>query len=255
LLYQLSYAPGVPAKIMYSDRVSLETLDRLPSPVARYFRRVLKEGQARIHRVRFRQSGTLRTNEASDKWSRFTASQTATATSPGFVWNAKVRLAPFLWVRVRDAYVDGIASGRVSLLSAITLEAARGGAELNSGALHRYLAEAVWYPTALLPGSDLQWTPIDDQRARATLSDHGTSVALEFRFNQADEVTAVYAPGRYRKTGKRYELTPWEGHFSNYGVKDGIRVPLEGEVSWHLSGQRQPVWRGKLADLHYDFAD
>ncbi len=118
--------------------------------------------------------------------------------------------------------------------------------------MHRYLAEAVWYPTALLPRAGLQWTPIDDRKALATLTDQGTSVALEFRFNAADEVSGVYAAGRYRKVGRRYQLTPWEGHFTRYQVRDGMRVPIEGEVGWYLSGEWQPVWSGTLTDLRYE---
>ncbi len=233
-------------------KVSFEGFDRLPPPVARYFRAVLKEGQPPVRAARFSQTGKLRTSETRDTWSSFEARQVSTATPPGFIWVAKVRVAPFIHVRVRDAYEAGTGSGQVALLSFIPLGRDRGRTELNAGALHRYLAEAVWYPTALLPHAGLQWTPIDDHKALATLADRGTSVALEFRFNAADEVSGVYAAGRYRKVGKRYELTPWEGRFSRYQVRDGMRVPLEGEVGWYLSGHWQPVWSGRLTDLRYE---
>jgi hypothetical protein len=232
--------------------VSFEVLDQLPLPVARYFRAILTDGQPLVRVARFSQTGKLRTNETKDTWSPFEARQVSTATPPGFVWDAKVRLAPFIHVRVRDAYEAGTASGQVSLLSFIPLGTDRGRPELNAGALHRYLAEAVWYPTALLPRAGLQWTPIDDHKALATLTDQGTSVSLEFRFDAADQVSGVYAAGRYRKVGRRYELTPWEGHFARYEVRDGMRVPLEGEVGWYLSGQWQPVWGGTLTDLRYE---
>ena len=79
--------------------------------------------------------------------------------------------------------------GRVSLFSAFTLSSSANIPELNSGALHRYLAEAVWYPTALLPQAGVQWSPIDEHSALATLTDNGETVSLEFRFNDAGEVT------------------------------------------------------------------
>lgn len=69
----------------------------------------------------------------------------------GFVWDARVRIAPLLHIHVRDAYADGEGNGAVSLLSAITVAEKRGGTTLNAGELYRYLAEGVWYPTALLP--------------------------------------------------------------------------------------------------------
>jgi hypothetical protein len=232
--------------------VSFAGFDRLPAPVARYFKAVLKEGQPLIQVARFSQHGTLRTSETRDTWSPFEARQVSTATPPGFIWDAKVRVAPFIHVRVRDGYVAGMASGQVSLLSLIPLGRDRGRAELNDGALHRYLAEAVWYPTALLPRAGLQWTSIDDHRALATMTDQGNTVSLEFRFNVADEVSGVYAASRYRKVGGRYELTPWEGHFTGYEVRDGMRVPLEGEAGWYLSGEWQAVWRGTVTGIRYE---
>jgi hypothetical protein len=235
-----------------AEAVSFDDLDRLPRPVSRYLRAVLREGEPLVRLARFTQTGTLCTNESKDKWSPFEARQIATPTLPGFVWDAKIRLAPLIHVQVRDAYVGGTASGQVSLLSVIPLDRAEGGAELNAGALHRFLAEAVWYPTALLPRPGLSWTPIDEHRALATLADHGTTVSLEFRFNDADEVSAVYAPGRYRKVGRRYELTPWEGHFSKYEERNRMRVPLYGEVGWYLSGGWRPAWEGRVTEIEYE---
>jgi hypothetical protein len=79
-------------------------------------------------------------------------------------------------------------------MSALTVSAAAGGIEMNSGSLHRYLAEAVWYPSALLPGPRQQWTPVDATRALATLTNDRTSVSLEFRFAESgdDEWRAVW---------------------------------------------------------------
>ena len=96
----------------------------------------------------------------------------------------------------------GRAGSRVDLWSAIKLGADADRPELNQGALQRYLAEAVWYPTALFPSEHLSWTPIDERKALATLTSHGTSVSLEFHFNREGEVAAIYAPQRWMKSGR-----------------------------------------------------
>ena len=70
------------------------------------------------------------------------------------MWNARVEVAPLLHVRVCDALVEGRGSGHVSLLSAFTVSSDSGTPEMNAGSLHRYLAEAVWYPVALLPSAN-----------------------------------------------------------------------------------------------------
>jgi hypothetical protein len=165
------------------------------------------------------------------------------------VWNARVAVAPLLHVRVRDAYLEGSGSGHVSLMSAFGVSAASGTPEMNSGALHRFLAEAVWYPVALLPGLQLQWRPIDSSRALATLTDHGISVSLEFRFAETGEVTGIYTPARWGTFGGGYEQRPWEGHFRHYEATNGFRVPMEGDVGWYTDNEWHAVWKGTVLDL------
>lgn len=125
--------------------------------------------------------------------------------------------------------------------------------ELNSGALHRYLAEAAWYPTALLPSSALQWSPINSSKALATLTDTGVTVSLEFRFNEAHEITSVYTPGRWEKFIGGYRQTPWEGRFHSYRQKEGMLVPSGGEVGWYHGGTWQQVWIGGIVGSEYEF--
>jgi uncharacterized protein DUF6544 len=235
------------------SHVDLAAMADLPPPTARYLRKVLRNGQPLIRAARLKQSGKLRTDSRSTRWLTFRAEQVVVPAAREFVWNARVSIMPLIHLRVRDAYVGGVGSGTVTLLSALTLAADRGGRELSSGALHRYLAESVWYPTALLPSDALQWSSIDERKARATLTDSGHTVSLEFWFSDGDEVTGVYSPGRWGKFGKSYRQAPWEGHFSNYREQYGMLVPSEGEVGWYSAGKWEKVWIGRIAESGYEF--
>lgn len=235
-------------------RVSFNDFSRLPPPVARYFRRALREGQGSIRLARFRQLGTLRTDVHSDRWLPFEADQIVAPSASGFVWNARVDVAPLLHIRVRDALIGGQGSGQVSLLSAFTVATAGGSLEMNSGALHRYLAEAVWYPTGLLPSAKLRWSAIDDDTALATLTESGVTVSLEFRFNATGEVTGIYTPARWGTFDGGYRQVAWEGHFRNYGDRGGVIVPSEGEVGWYSEGEWRPVWKGRIVEANYELA-
>lgn len=220
-------------------------LDSLPAPVARYLRWALPQnGSMRL--VRMSQAGVLRTDVRSERWLPFEAEHLASPHTIAFVWNASVMMVPFLCVHVRDALLDGQGWGNVSLLSAITVASDGGTHEINSGALHRFLAESVWYPAALLPTHSLQWCPIDENRALATLTSGDVCVTLEFRFAETGEVTGIYTPARWGKFGRSYEQVPWEGHFRNYRRWDGICVPTEAEVGWYVGGERQTVWKGTI---------
>ena len=223
----------------------------LPEPVARYFRYALTDGQPLIASAAMSQNGVLRTAISSPDWTKFTAKQFVAPAAPGFVWNARVAVRPGFHVSVVDSYNSGVGAGRVSLFGALTVVQAENIAELNSGALHRYLAEAVWYPTALLPLAGVQWAAVDDNTAIASLSDNGVTVSLEFRFNDIGEVTGVYTDGRFGQFDGGYRQTPWQGEFRNYQLVDGMRVPRYGEVGWFIDGKLELVWKGEIEDIRY----
>jgi hypothetical protein len=204
--------------------------------------------------VRLQQYGRLRTGVESEQWLDFTAEETIAPDARAFVWDARLRLAPFVHASIRDAYVGGVGDARVALQSAVTIAADRANHDLNSGDLYRLLAEAPWTPTLLLPCEDLTWTAIDERRAAATLAHGGETVTIEFRFNDAGEVASVFAAGRPRSYGTTYVATPWEGRFSRYGTMDGVRVPVAGEVGWWVEGRWLPVWQATVQHAEPRFA-
>ncbi len=234
----------------YVEVVDFNSFSDLPPPVARYFKHVLVDGQKLIGIAKMHQWGMLRTNTKNDTWSPFTAHQIIVPPA-GFIWNAKVGMPLGAHVRVLDNYCAGEGAGRVTILSAFPVASVAGDPELNSGALHRYLAEAVWYPTALLPQSGVVWNPIDDRSATATLTDSGITVSLEFRFNDADEVVAIYSSGRFGRFDGEYKQVPWEGHFRDYQIREGMRIPMYGEVGWYEDETLNLVWKGDLLDVQY----
>jgi hypothetical protein len=231
--------------------VDLDALESLPPPVAGYLRHVLHDGQPLPGRVELRQRGFLRTSTESVRWLPFDATQSVNLSMPAFRWDARVKLPAFLHIRVRDAYSGGRGSGRVSLLSFIPLGSDAGSREMNAGALHRYLAESAWYPTALLPSERLRWQPMDGLKALATLTDSGMSVSLEFRFNGGNELVGIYTPERWAKLGTTYRQLPWEGHFGDYVEMGGTLVPARGEVGWYVGGEWSAVWRGEVESARY----
>ena len=228
-----------------------DDLEGLPAPVRAYFENTLQEGQPYIDTVRLKQNGKLRLGDASSSWRPFTATQHVTVDPPGFFWDASISLVPFVSLRIRDLFRDQNGSAEVSLFGIIPLDRGEPSQELNEAELVRYLAEATWYPTALLPSEGVQWEPIDDRTARATI-DHGdVSASLTFSFNEDDEVTRVYTEERYRRVEGGFEPTPWSGYWHNYQRRNGIRIPMEGEVIWHLPDGDLEAWQGQLTEINY----
>jgi hypothetical protein len=50
-------------------------------------------------------------------------------------------------------------------------------------------------------------------------------------------------------------MTPWEGRWWHYQARDGMRVPLSGEVAWLTAKGRRPYWRGTITSLRYEYAE
>jgi hypothetical protein len=231
-----------------------QVLEGVPAPVQKYLRSVLKDGQPKLKSGQISTEGTFLLDAEKNKWVPFTATQLFTANPPAFDWSARMPMMPGMNVYVQDAYAKGEGVLHAALFGLIDLVNLRGTADVAQGELMRYLAEAVWMPTVLLPSQNLHWEAIDDTKARATLTDGAVSVSIEFRFNAEGFVESIFSPARSRTVGKDLVPTPWQGRFWNYQIRDGMRVPAEGEIAWLLPTGSQPYWRGKVTNIEYAFA-
>ncbi|MCR4403575.1 MAG: hypothetical protein NUW12_12570 [Firmicutes bacterium] len=226
----------------------------LPSPVQRYFRAVLKEGQAYVAAANIEHTGLFNMGEDEERWRPFTSSQRVVTKRPGFVWDARILMAPGLKVFVRDAYVAGRGVLTAKLLGLITVMEQPSTAQLGQGELMRFLAEAAWYPTALLPSQGVRWEAVDDTRASATLSDGSNTARLVVEFDSQGLIASVTSEARYREVRGAQVPTPWQGRFWDYRLHDGMMIPFEGEVAWLLPEGPKPYWRARIQRIEYEYA-
>ena len=228
---------------------SSAALDTLPAPAARYFRRVLKDRQPLVQ-------SALATTEAeffiNGAWRPLRATQHFSATPPEFVWDARIEMMPLVEVRVRDSYVRQQGGMRASIFGLYTLTDQAGTPELNQGALQRFLGEAVWIPTALLPSETVTWKARDDRSARVSVRDGGAEVGLIFEFEPGGLVTSMHGD-RYQEDHGRYSLQPWTIACDQYQERDGMLIPLHCEVAWIKDGRAEPYWRGRITSVSYRY--
>jgi len=234
------------------SRISFEDLSELPNPVQKYFKLVLKDGAPTINKVSISQKGGFRAKPDSKSWSGMSAVQIVTTDRRGFVWDARIKMATLSTTRVLDSYINGKGRMHGKMLSLFTIVDQRNRKELDKGALQRFLAESVWFPTALLPGKGVIWTNIDEKTARATISDSGITVSIDFEFNEKGEITGAFCKGRYREVNGNYRLYPWQGRFSDYIEMEGYLIPSIAEVEWILEDGPFPYWRAEIVNVAYD---
>jgi len=240
-------AAAAPGPTAAPDRTDVPA--GLPAPVAHYFAFALgAEAPVRVARVMH--AGTFRTRPGG-RASRFTSIQTISVRPRAFVWDAAIAMLPVIPVCIRDTYVGGKGGieGRAGGLVPVVHQS--GTPELASGALARWLGEAVWLPSALLPGDGLAWEAIDDRSARATLTDRGTKVSMVAHFGPAGEIVRITAD-RYRDVGGRGVLTPWIIELGDYVRTSGMMVPTSGSAGWELPEGRFEYWKARIVDISYE---
>jgi hypothetical protein len=222
----------------------------LPPPVVRYFETALTPGRAWIDCATLIEKGTMGPLA-------FTATTRVTVRRPGFVSEAHVR-GP-LGLRVLDAYAEGRGSFDLAALFGVLRLAGwkRGvgpaamarATEMARSQLQRWLAEAPWYPTALLPRAGVRWDPVDHRSATATITDGLNEATLLFRFGNDALVESVFAKARGRDVRGRLLPTPWEGRFANPVERAGCVVPRDATATW--IGDPSPYWTGTVVDSRY----
>ena len=158
--------------------------------------------------------GTFNMSETGEQWSPFISTQRVVTRRPGFDWDGRIAIVPGLTVRVHDAYIAGEGVLHASLLGLVSMVNLRGTPEMAQGELMRFLAEAPWYPTALLPSQGVQWVAVDDTSAEAALQDGEITVTLLFRFDEDSLIESARAEARGR-------------HHVGRGDSDAVGRPLE----------------------------
>lgn len=204
--------------------------------------------------VSMEHTGTFNMSETTEQWKSFKSTQRVITRRPGFVWDARIRMAPIINIFIHDAYIAGEGVLIAKLFGLLTVMEQPGTPELAKGELMRFFAEAAWYPTVLLPGHGVVWEAIDDTQAGATLSDGSITVRLVFQFDAQGLISSVRSDGRFREVDGELVETPWQGRFGDYELRDDMLIPLEGSVEWLLSEGPKPYWRGRIQQIEYEYA-
>jgi hypothetical protein len=222
----------------------------VPPPVARYLSRAMPGGAPPVRVADLAQEAEF---WIGNRWRPLRARQRFTVDPPSFVWDARITMAPFVPVYVRDSYRDGHGSMRAELLGLYPIVSQHDRPELDAGALHRYLAESVWLPWALMPSARVRWEPVSDRAARVFLADGRTGVSLEFRFDEKGDVSEIFTPERFAENNGRYTPEPWLVRCEEYAEFDGVRIPVACSVEWQLASGPLPYWRGRITSARYQY--
>lgn len=219
----------------------------LPALVRRYLERARPAGGTVPREVRVGQAGEMWLKPGGRRL-RFTAVEQFAVEEVAFSWRARFPIAPFVSLQVVYRYASGEGALEGRLFREVPVMRAS-GPELGVGEAMRYLAELPWVPHAMLANPELEWRELDAQTVEVATRVGSASAAVRLGFDAAGDIVGAFAEARPRPEGKASVPTPWGGVFHDYGVLDGIRVPLHAEVSWELPQGRFSYWRGTITSL------
>lgn len=225
-------------------------LDELPAPVRRYLARALPSSAPGVRLACLRHGGTLRLR-ADQPWMDVRGEEVLSAWPPAFVWRSRLQPAPGVRFGARDCYLAGSGNMWIRLYDAFTIAEAR-GPEMDQSNLLRLLAEFVWLPTGFLPGGPVRWEPVDDQRARAVISDGEVCAAALVTFSAEGLMECMETQERYREVDGRMEQVSWSGRYSDWREVGGLLIPFALEAVWQLDDGPLPYARFAVEKIVYD---
>jgi hypothetical protein len=251
----VSGSVGAQGRLPSPARFDAHELDGLPTPVQRYFRAVLTDGQPIIAAATIEMTGTMNMSATAEQWKPFTSRQRVITRKPGFLWDAQVDMFPGVPAHVEDSYIAGHGRLIAKVLGLFTVADMQGEGEIARGEFMRYFAESPWYPTALLPSQGVQWEAVNDASASATIVDGPITLTLLVRFNDAGLIASVRAESRGAGVGKDgvMVMLPWDCGLSDYQPQDGMRIPMDGEAAWVRPEGRRVYFVGHVKKLSYEF--
>ena len=227
--------------------VAEEDLMGLPVPVQQWLRNSGILGQMIPRTIRLQQRGEIRLGP-DQPWMPFRADQFYTIDPIAFVWRVSAIAAPGIFIRGVDSLIDGTGHMVMKPLALFSVVDAS-GPTLDQGTALRYLQEIVWFPFAALSPA-IDWQPIDNRSARATLTLETISVSGAFFFDEEGQIVDFRAL-RYRDDTLEWWRTPMTSHRE----LNSALVPTEGEGVWGTDDAPFVYIRVHLTGLEYDIAE
>ena len=228
-----------------------DDLEDKPDLLKRFFRSVSNDSIYIPKFITVEQSAQFKTDVNSD-WKQLKATQYFTTEKVNFIWVSEMKTSKFFWVNAIDSYLNGKGNMLIKLNSSITV-ADSWGIELDKSGLFRYISEAVFFPTKLLPTKNLLWNVLDSNLAEIKFTNGANSIVAKLYFDTEYKITKIETYDKYRALGEDFEKSLYTVYFSNYETINALfKVPKNMEVEWDLSSGKFKYGKFKIEEITYE---
>ena len=208
-------------------RFQLSMIEDLPEPARRYLAYSIAEGTPLKTVAHLTMTGRFGMGEkAAPKYMEMTAEQVL-AVPEGFVWKMAARTD-----HLGLSGSDSARWTRFWMGGLLPVARAGGDSDHARSAFGRYAAEAViWTPAAVLPGPNVTWEAMDDDRAAVTIRQGDQVQRVEVTVAEDGRPTQVVFP-RWSNANpeKTYQIQPFGGFLSDHREVQGFRVAMHVEA-------------------------
>ncbi len=222
----------------------------LPDPARRYFLRAIEPGTPLANSVSLKMTGTFRLKPDGD-WMPMTADETLNLRK-GFVWRAKIG-SGLISFSGGDHYFEGTGRMKFRMWGIVPVASATGHDTARSS-IGRFVAEAFWLPSALLPQRGVKWTVINDELAQATVIVDGETVSVTFNVASDGRLRQITLSRWGDKTiDGSYGYAPFGGEMTAERRFGGYTIPSElGAGWWFGTDHYVEFFRAKIEDAVFD---
>jgi len=237
------------AKDKEASVIKAKDINHLPEFVQKWLTNSGILGQKKIQTVRLKQKALLKMKPNQKKWQKASAEQYFTTEEPAFIWKVDMQMMPLIKVKGRDMFSEGKGEMMMKIFGLFPVVNQRNNEKINSGALQRYLAEIVWFPSAAL-SPYINWEKEDEHSAKAFMTYKGTKGSGTFTFDEIGNFAKFSAP-RYMGGDEDAELREWVITVQETKVMSGIRIPVKLEVTWKLEAGDWTWLKLEITDIEY----
>lgn len=234
------------------DRVSESgaiTIGHLPPPVQRWLEASGALALDPADWVVLHQHSRMKLSVDQSSWYTADSRQLVTLSPPAFQWTVKMSMNPLVTVLGRDVFAGGKGFTNMKAGGIFSVAKSEDDPKIHEAALQRYLAEMVWYPWAAT-ADNMEWTPIDDRSARATLTIGDVVGSGVFYFSKEGKFQQFKAD-RYRESGPEAKRTEWTVRVLKNGQFMGLKVPVLLQVDWQLKEGKWTWLEMEVTDIAY----
>lgn len=199
----------------------------LPEPARRFFLFAIEPGARLGTVVEITMEGELSLGTKQDPKYQPMRAEQLLAAPHGLVWRVRTGSGA-MRAEGSDGMVGNRSWTRFRLLALVPLARAGGDIDHLRSSFGRVVAEAAfWSPAALLPRDGVEWTALDADTARATVTYRGMRQHVDIRVDAKGQPLWVRMP-RWSNANPEgvYREQPFGGEVSDFRSVQGFRVPF-----------------------------